>query len=166
MNSFTPETTQFAAAGDPAGSAERIVIPVLAEQAQVHLQREHTGTVRVRYEYRLGTRASDGFFDPSIADLWVLPVGADTQAPDLSGTISTGTVGANGWYRSAVEVAVAAVDNRDASPVVEVEHLGLVGPEGPVFTDVSLAVLPARATLLVDDRRRRRRWLRRGRRCP
>ena len=48
MNSFTPETTQFAAAGDPAGSAERIVIPVLAEQAQVHLQREHTGTVRVR----------------------------------------------------------------------------------------------------------------------
>lgn len=48
MNSFTPETTQFAAAGDPAGSAERIVIPVLAEQAQVHLQHEHTGTVRVR----------------------------------------------------------------------------------------------------------------------
>ncbi len=42
MNSITAETTQ------PAGSGERIVIPVLAEQAQVHLQREHTGTVRVR----------------------------------------------------------------------------------------------------------------------
>ena len=36
-------------------------------------------------------------------------------------------------------------------PVVEAEGLSLVGPEGPVFTDVSLAVLPARATLLVGS---------------
>jgi len=48
MNSFTPQTTQLAGAPGPAGSADRLVIPVLAEQAQVHLQREHTGTVRVR----------------------------------------------------------------------------------------------------------------------
>jgi len=48
MNSFTPETTQLASVPGPAGAPERIVIPVLAEQAQVHLQREHTGTVRVR----------------------------------------------------------------------------------------------------------------------
>ena len=37
------------------------------------------GKARIRYEYRLGTLASDGFFDPSIADLWVLPLGADTR---------------------------------------------------------------------------------------
>ncbi|CDS52989.1 unknown [Polaromonas sp. CG9_12] len=48
MNSFTPETPQFSSAPDPAGAGQRIVIPVLAEQAHVHLQREHTGTVRVR----------------------------------------------------------------------------------------------------------------------
>jgi ABC-2 type transport system ATP-binding protein len=34
-------------------------------------------------------------------------------------------------------------------PVVEAQHLGLVGLEGPVFTDVSLAVSPNRLTVLV-----------------
>lgn len=34
-------------------------------------------------------------------------------------------------------------------PVVEARHLGLVGPEGPVLTDVSLAVAPARLTVVV-----------------
>ena len=34
-------------------------------------------------------------------------------------------------------------------PVVEAEHLSLAGPEGPVFRDVSLAVLPHRLTALV-----------------
>jgi len=34
-------------------------------------------------------------------------------------------------------------------PVVEAQHLGLVGPEGPVFTDVSLSVAPGRLTVLV-----------------
>ena len=48
MNSFTPDTTQPAGFPEPASSGERVVISVLAEQAQVHLQREHTGTVRVR----------------------------------------------------------------------------------------------------------------------
>ena len=48
MNSITPDTTQFAGTPEGAGAGERLVIPVLAEQAQVHLQRERTGTVRVR----------------------------------------------------------------------------------------------------------------------
>ena len=45
MNSSTSQTTRphgYASTGEP------LVIPVLAEQAQVHLEREHTGTVRVR----------------------------------------------------------------------------------------------------------------------
>jgi len=48
MNSATPPTTSFSSAAGPADAGQRIVIPVLAEQAQVHLQREHTGTARVR----------------------------------------------------------------------------------------------------------------------
>lgn len=44
---------------------------------------------------------------------------------------------------------MSAVPQPDPVPVVEVEHLGLVGPEGPVFNDVSFAVAPARVTLLV-----------------
>ena len=48
MNAFTPETTQPAGIHSLVGAGKRIVIPVLAEQAQVHLQRECTGTVRVR----------------------------------------------------------------------------------------------------------------------
>jgi len=48
MNSFTTQTTQRFNAGGQAGASEPLVIPVLAEQAQVHLLREHTGTVRVR----------------------------------------------------------------------------------------------------------------------
>ena len=34
------------------------------------------------------------------------------------------------------------------TPVVEAHHLSLVGPEGPVFTDVSLAVGPGRLTVV------------------
>ncbi len=35
------------------------------------------------------------------------------------------------------------------TPVVEAHHLSLVGPEGPVFTDVSMIVRPGRLTVLV-----------------
>lgn len=45
MNSSTLQTTQLPGT---AHAGEGLVIPVLAEQAQVHLQRERTGTVRVR----------------------------------------------------------------------------------------------------------------------
>ena len=49
MNSINSSATNAAPA--PSGAAlsdGRLVIPVLREEAQVHLQREHTGTVRVR----------------------------------------------------------------------------------------------------------------------
>ncbi|WP_134740973.1 family 78 glycoside hydrolase catalytic domain [Nocardioides sp. 503] len=77
---------------------------------------DNDGSVRVRFEYP--TDAS-GFFDPSIADLWVLPVPADTQAPDVSAAVSSGTVGDDGWFRSDVLVGVDAADNRDGAPTVE-----------------------------------------------
>jgi stress response protein YsnF len=46
MNSFPPEKTDRHALDALAG--EPFVIPVLSEQAQVEVVREHTGTVRVR----------------------------------------------------------------------------------------------------------------------
>lgn len=37
----------------------------------------------------------------------------------------------------------------EPAPVVSAQHLGLLGPEGPVFTDVSLAAQSGRLTVLV-----------------
>ncbi|SDC89745.1 Ig-like domain (group 3) [Nocardioides lianchengensis] len=94
---------------------------------------DNTGTVRVRYEYRLGTRAQDGFFDPSIADLWVLPLAADTRGPDVSAVVAAGAAGDAGWYRSDVTVAVAAADTRDPAPLVETASGATWAPyAGPV----------------------------------
>ena len=48
MNPATPEISHFNSVADIAKAGQRTVIPVLAEQVQVDLQCEHTGTVRVR----------------------------------------------------------------------------------------------------------------------
>ncbi|GAA4702720.1 family 78 glycoside hydrolase catalytic domain [Nocardioides conyzicola] len=77
---------------------------------------DNDGNVRIKFEYPMD---ASGFFDPSIADLWVLGVPADTQAPDVSASVTSGTVGDAGWYRSDATVAVSAADNRDEAPVVE-----------------------------------------------
>jgi hypothetical protein len=74
------------------------------------------GNVRIKFEFPAD---ASGFYDPSIADLWVLGVPDDNQAPDVSAVTASGTVGDGGWFRSDVLVAVSAVDNRDDAPVVE-----------------------------------------------
>lgn len=50
MNSFKtdPAAQQPDAVSASMPEEDKLVIPVLSEQAEVHLQREHTGTVRVR----------------------------------------------------------------------------------------------------------------------
>ena len=48
MNSFPAENPPRPGDAGPARTGGRLVIPVLSEQAQVQVQREHTGTVRVR----------------------------------------------------------------------------------------------------------------------
>ena len=88
------------------------------------------GSVRIKFEFP--TDAS-GYFDPSIADLWVLGVPDDTQAPDVSAAVTSATAGDHGWYRSDATVSVAAADNRDATPVVETgESDGWQDYVGPV----------------------------------
>ena len=74
------------------------------------------GNVRIRFEFP-ADGSSQG--DPSIADLWVLGVPEDTQAPDVSATVAGGKQGSNGWYRSDVSVRVDAADNRDDAPLVQ-----------------------------------------------
>ncbi len=74
------------------------------------------GSVRVKFEYPLD---ASGFFDPSIADLWVLGVGDDHQAPDVAATVTSATAGDNGWYRSDAQVRVDAVDDTDPAPHVQ-----------------------------------------------
>ncbi|KRC66307.1 hypothetical protein ASE12_17020 [Aeromicrobium sp. Root236] len=75
------------------------------------------GKVRIKYDFPLD---ASGYFDPSIADSWVLPVPADTVAPLASASVSSAAApGDNGWYRGDATVAVTAVDNRGGTPVVE-----------------------------------------------
>lgn len=75
------------------------------------------GRVRIRFEFPTD---AVGFHDPSIADIWVLELPEDTQAPDVSAVVSGGRAADGGWYRSDVSVRVDAVDNRDEAPVVRV----------------------------------------------
>ena len=75
------------------------------------------GTVRIKYEFPLD---ASGFYDPSIADSWVLPVPEDTLAPLASASVSSAAApGDNGWYRGDATVAVKATDNRGGAPVIE-----------------------------------------------
>lgn len=75
------------------------------------------GTVRIKYEFPLD---ASGYYDPSIADSWVLPVPDDTLAPLASASVtSPAAPGDNGWYRGDATVAVKAVDNRGGAPAIE-----------------------------------------------
>jgi hypothetical protein len=75
------------------------------------------GTVRIKYEFP--TDAA-GYYDPSIADSWVLPVPDDVLAPLASASVtSSAAPGDNGWFRGDATVAIKAVDNRGGVPVVE-----------------------------------------------
>ncbi|MFI5430232.1 OmpL47-type beta-barrel domain-containing protein [Aeromicrobium sp. UC242_57] len=75
------------------------------------------GTVRIKYEFPLN---AGGFYDPSIADSWILPAPADTLAPLASATVTSNALpGDNGWFRGDAAVAISAVDNRAGAVTVE-----------------------------------------------
>ena len=87
MNSFTPDSARLAGITDGAGPGERIVIPVLAEQAQVHLQREHTGTVRVRKVVHQATEpvAAQGYRE--VVETTRVPVNQVVEAAEAPRTL-------------------------------------------------------------------------------
>lgn len=75
------------------------------------------GTVRIKYEFPLD---AGGFYDPSIADSWILPAPADSLAPLASATVrSSALPGDNGWFRGDAAVAISAVDNRSGAVTIE-----------------------------------------------
>jgi len=76
-----------------------------------------SGKVRVKFE-NLDDHA---FYDPSIADVWTLPVAADTTAPQLVATTTPSTPDrVTGWFRTApVGIALAAQDDRGGATTIE-----------------------------------------------
>ncbi|MDB5843059.1 MAG: hypothetical protein JWP79_369 [Polaromonas sp.] len=87
MNSFTSETALPPDTAGHAAASERLVIPVLAEQAQVHLQREHTGTVRVRKEVHQVTEpvAAQGYRE--VVETTRVPVNQVVEAAEAARTV-------------------------------------------------------------------------------
>ncbi|WP_308798501.1 family 78 glycoside hydrolase catalytic domain [Agromyces silvae] len=77
-------------------------------------------SVRVRFE----TQDDHSFYDPSIADVWTLPVAPDTTAPQLVlRTDPSAPDATTGWFTQApVSVSMAARDDRDADEQVEIEY--------------------------------------------
>lgn len=79
------------------------------------LAADGTSTIQFRYPDTNGVRQ---YYDPSIADLWVLPR-ADATAPVVSAVPSDSAVqGDGGWYRSPVDVVLRAADDTDGAPAV------------------------------------------------
>jgi hypothetical protein len=75
-------------------------------------------SVRVRFE----TQDDHSFYDPSIADVWTLPVAADANPPQLV-LRADPSVAPTGWFtQSPVEVSMAARDDRDADEQLEIEY--------------------------------------------
>jgi len=106
---------------------------------------DHDGTVRVKFEYPLTDVT--GFFDPSVADLWVTS-GADKTAPAVTVGLEPVTPGENGWSRGPVTATVTAADDRDDAPAVEVDSgEGWAAYDAPVvFTEDGVHTLRHRAT--------------------
>lgn len=78
----------------------------------------HNGTVTVKFQYPQANAARQ-YYDPSIADLWVVSV-PDTAAPSVSATPDARAVlSENGSYASAVSVTVNAADDFDPAPKIE-----------------------------------------------
>ncbi|SEB91338.1 NPCBM-associated, NEW3 domain of alpha-galactosidase [Nocardioides exalbidus] len=75
------------------------------------------GKARIKIEFP--TDATD--YDPSVADLWVVPDPTkDTEAPAVGATLQ-GTAGQGGWFTGPVQVQVDALDDLDEQPLVEVQ---------------------------------------------
>lgn len=72
------------------------------------LAADGTSTIQFRYPTSNGSRQ---YYDPSIADLWVIPR-ADTTAPSVTAVpADAAQQGDGGWYRSPLDVLITAADS-------------------------------------------------------
>ncbi|WP_022891047.1 family 78 glycoside hydrolase catalytic domain [Agromyces subbeticus] len=65
------------------------------------------------------TQTGQQLYDPSVADVWILPVAPDAQAPVVSASVGTAVTGAEGWARGAATVELSAQDNRPGAVQIE-----------------------------------------------
>ncbi|GAA3891797.1 hypothetical protein GCM10022381_37050 [Leifsonia kafniensis] len=74
-------------------------------------------TVRIKFQ----NLTDHGFYDPSIADVWTLPVAADTAAPQVTATADPSVPNtATGWYtQSPVGITLQAQDDRVGDLAIE-----------------------------------------------
>lgn len=72
-------------------------------------------TVTVRFQ----SLSNPDFADPSLADVWAVPLAGDTVAPVVHATADSALPGDNGWMRGPVRVSVSATDDRPGAPTVE-----------------------------------------------
>jgi len=75
------------------------------------------GKVRIKFEFPADAA---GFYDPSIADLWILPAGDDDVAPAVGAVPTSTQPGDDGWSQGPVSVSLHATDNLDPHPVIQV----------------------------------------------
>jgi hypothetical protein len=107
------------------------------ETYELVVDAEHAsdGPVRVKFE----NLDDHGFYDPSIADVWTLPVAADVTAPQVTATLDPAAPDrSTGWYRTApVTAVIEARDDRAGEPRVEaaVGDDGFAEVDGPFSFD-------------------------------
>lgn len=94
-----------------------------------------SGTVRIKFQ----NLTDHGFYDPSIADVWTLPLAADTIAPQVTATADPSVPNrASGWYLQApVGLTLQAQDDRAGD--VRIEYALGDGAMADYSTAISLA---------------------------
>ena len=89
-------------------------------------------TVTVRFQ----SLSNPDFADPSLADVWAVPLVGDTVAPLVQATVDSASPGDNGWMRGPARVSVSATDDRPGALAVEYNAgTGWAGYTGPVTID-------------------------------
>jgi alpha-L-rhamnosidase len=113
-----------------AGAAQAKMYRVLVDDPQVL---DHAGKVRVRFEFP--ATGTSGFYDPSVADLWVTS-GRDWRPPAPAIELDRTSPGEPGWDRGPVTAAITATDDRDDAPALEVDRgAGWVTYGDPIVLD-------------------------------
>ena len=72
-------------------------------------------TVTVRFQ----SRSNPDFADPSLADIWAIPLADDTVAPTAAIAVDSTLPGSNGWLRGTSTVTLTALDDRPGTVGLE-----------------------------------------------
>jgi len=83
---------------------------------------------------RFQSRSNPDFADPSLADVWAIPVAGDTTAPTVSAAVDSTTPGSGGWFRSPAIVTLGATDDRPGTSQIEYSTGGAWVPYTAPFT--------------------------------